>query len=66
MLVFSLLFAPREKYFYYLTAYTLDKLYVGYFKLAYAEPRPYMASGDIHPISCSKAFGNPSGHSSAA
>ena len=65
-LVFSFLFAPREKYFYYLSMFTLDKLYVGYFKLAYAEPRPYMVTEDIHPISCSKAFGNPSGHSSSS
>jgi hypothetical protein len=37
-----------------------------YFKLAYADPRPYMMSSDIQPFSCSKGFGNPSGHSSAA
>lgn len=66
MLLFSFLFAPREKFFYYLCAFTLDKLYVGYYKLSYADPRPYMADGNIHPITCSRAFGNPSGHSSAA
>ena len=44
----------------------IDKIYVSFFKLAYAEPRPYMIEPSITPISCSKAFGNPSGHSSAS
>lgn len=66
LLVISMLFAPREKFFYFLTAWTLDKLYIGYFKLAYADPRPYMVNGDIKPLECTSKFGNPSGHSSAA
>ena len=67
VLVFSaLLLAPREKYFYYLLAWALDKLYIGYFKLAYGDPRPYMVNGEIHPYECTSKFGNPSGHSSAA
>ena len=44
----------------------LDKSYVSLFKLLYHEPRPYMIEPNIKPISCSKAFGNPSGHSSAS
>ena len=51
---------------YYLTFFTLDKGYVSFFKIAYHEPRPYMVNSGIIPISCSRAFGNPSGHSSSA
>ena len=49
-----------------MTIFALDKFYVSYFKLYYANPRPYMIQPKIEPISCSKAFGNPSGHSSAS
>lgn len=62
----SLIWLPREKFFYYLTVFTLDKFYIGYFKLAFADPRPYMVNGKITPFTCEKAFGNPSGHSSAS
>lgn len=60
------LLCTREKYFYFLLIYMLDKMQIGYLKLAFHDPRPYMAQRLITPISCSKAFGNPSGHSSAA
>lgn len=60
------LLCSREKYFYFLVIYMLDKMQIGYLKLAFHDPRPYMAEGQIHPLSCSKAFGNPSGHSSAS
>jgi membrane-associated phospholipid phosphatase len=60
------LLCTREKYFYFLSVYCLDKMQIGYLKLAFHDPRPYMAQGLIHPHSCSKAFGNPSGHSSAS
>ena len=36
LLVIGFIFQTREKYFYFLVVYTLDKLYVGYFKLLYA------------------------------
>ena len=36
------LWLPREKFFYFLGVLSIDKLYVSYFKLAYADPRPYM------------------------
>ena len=39
---------------------------MAYFKLAYADPRPYMISEKIHPWTCSKEFGNPSGHAMAS
>ena len=65
-MVVAFLFGSRERYIYYVSVYMFDKLYIGYLKLAYHEPRPYMAEGNIHPLSCSKAFGTPSGHSSAS
>ena len=39
---------------------------MSFFKLAYAEPRPYMIEPGIVPLYCSKSFGNPSGHSSVS
>lgn len=62
----SFIWGTRPKFFYFMTMLTLDKLYISYFKLAYGEPRPYMIDGDIVSYTCSKAFGNPSGHSSGA
>lgn len=59
-------FSKRSHFFYFLACFSIDKLYVSYFKLAYADPRPYMIDKEIVPYTCSKAFGNPSGHSSAA
>lgn len=47
----------------------MDAVYaapMAYFKLAYADPRPYMISEKIHPWSCSREFGNPSGHAQAS
>lgn len=56
----------RSKLMYYLIFFALDKSYVNFFKLAYHDPRPYMINPNIVPISCSRAFGNPSGHSSSS
>jgi len=56
----------RSKLMYYLIFFALDKSCVNYFKLAYHDPRPYMINPNIKPISCSRAFGNPSGHSSSS
>jgi membrane-associated phospholipid phosphatase len=56
----------RSKLMYYLIFFALDKSYVNFFKLAYHDPRPYMINSNIAPISCSRAFGNPSGHSSSS
>jgi membrane-associated phospholipid phosphatase len=66
LVAFGFLWCERSKFFYYLSVLSLDKLINAYFKLAYANPRPYMLKSDIKPISCSKGFGNPSGHSSAS
>jgi len=62
----SMLFGRRAKFFYYLLAFSLDKMIVNFMKLAYNQPRPYMASNNIYPFICSKEFGKPSGHSLSA
>jgi len=46
--------------------YAFKEVIMSYFKLAYADPRPYMIDDQIEPITCSKGFGNPSGHSLAS
>ena len=61
-IVINFIWFPRSKCFYYLAIFSLDKLYISFFKLAYADPRPYMIDGSISPISCPMAFGNPSNH----
>ena len=66
MAIVGLIFCTREKFFYLLTVYSIDKALIGYLKLAYHNPRPYMVESSITPIHCSKEFGNPSGHTSAA
>ena len=40
----SFIWCERERFFYYLTAFSFNKMINAYFKLAYAEPRPYMIS----------------------
>ena len=62
----GLIFCTREKFFYFLALYTIDKGLLGLLKLSFHMPRPYMVNSDIHPIHCSKEFGNPSGHCTAA
>lgn len=44
----------------------MDKVINAYMKLIYHQPRPFMIDSTIISYSCSKGFGNPSGHSSAA
>ena len=66
MVLCGLFLSSREQFFYYLLVYSIDKMYVAFGKLVYAEPRPYMLSTNVTPLSCSRHFGNPSGHSSAA
>ena len=61
-----LIWSDRSKFMYYVAVLGLDKMITSYFKLAFAAPRPYMIDSEIKPITCSKGFGNPSGHSSAA
>jgi hypothetical protein len=64
--VIGLFFCPRSKFFYFLAVFLIEKAGNSYLKLAYASPRPYMIESKIEPVGCSKAFGNPSGHSSSA
>ena len=44
LVVMTLIFGTRTKYFYYCVAFTLDKSIIGIFKLIYHDPRPFMAS----------------------
>ena len=44
LVLVTLLFGTRAKYFYYCVAFTLDNSIVNLFKLIYHNPRPYMAS----------------------
>ena len=62
----TFLFGTRNHFFYYLAVLGLDKVIISYFKLSYHDPRPYIVAPWITPYKCSKGFGNPSGHSSAA
>lgn len=62
----TFLAGKRAKFFYYLTAFCIDKSLINVLKLVYSYPRPFMVTQNIHCISCSHEFGNPSGHSSAA
>ena len=65
-MVITFIVSSRPKFFYFLAVFGIDKFNVSYFKLAFAAPRPYMINSDIVPITCSTAFGNPSGHASAS
>jgi len=43
----GMIWGERTKLFYYLAILGIDKIIIGYFKLAYANPRPYMISSAI-------------------
>lgn len=62
----SFIFGTRSKCFYYLVCMMVDRVVNAYMKLVYHQPRPFMIDKEIISYSCSKGFGNPSGHSSAA
>ena len=63
----SFLLGDRAKCFYYIAGFTIDKALIGMLKLVYSFPRPLYAFGEqVRAVSCSREFGNPSGHSSAA
>ena len=66
LFVISFLISSRPKAFYFMTTLAIDKALIGLLKIAYKEPRPYLPFPEIQPLSCSKEYGNPSGHSSAA
>lgn len=57
-------FSTREKAFYILFVHTFIAILNCELKMIYRDPRPYMMDPDIMAYSCSKTFGNPSGHSS--
>ena len=60
--VFISFFSSRPRFFYYLSILSVVTMFVSYMKIAYHQPRPYMIEPGITPLSCSKAFGQPSGH----
>ena len=62
----AFLWGRRSTFMYYISFIALDKIIVAYFKLAMANPRPYMIDPLIKPLKCSTSFGCPSGHSTAA
>ena len=66
MLPLSLFTMSRQRWFYHAFMYTTYMSSMAFFKVAYADPRPYMISDTIKPLSCSSEFGNPSGHSEAS
>lgn len=59
-------FGLRPRFFYYLCILSMIVMMISYMKIAYHEPRPYMIEPGITPLSCSRAFGQPSGHSMSA
>ena len=61
--VLFFVFSTREKAFYILLAQTCCQNLNLEMKIIYHDPRPYMVFSDIEAVSCSKSFGNPSGHS---
>jgi hypothetical protein len=55
-------FSTREKAFYLLFVYITESYVNEQLKLIYKNPRPFMSSDAMIAYSCSKSFGNPSGH----
>lgn len=66
LVLVSFLLSDRPKCFYYITVFTIDKALIGILKLVYTWPRPLYAFDKVEARSCSREFGNPSGHSSSA
>jgi membrane-associated phospholipid phosphatase len=56
----------RERFFYFNFVLALYMGIMCYFKLVYADPRPFMITDKIKPIGCYSEYGNPSGHSWAS
>lgn len=66
LVIVTFLLGERVKFIYFLSAMTCDKMMNSVLKNAFTLPRPYMENEYIDSDSCSKEFGMPSGHSSAA
>lgn len=54
-----------DKYFYYQSLAVIDLAINTVLKVIYAEPRPYMVDTSLF-LTCSRSFGNPSGHASGS
>lgn len=68
LVIITLFFGRRPKFFYFLAAFTLEKGLGGILKLFIHAGRPYMTAMDpkVMGLDCSKTFGSPSGHSAAS
>jgi membrane-associated phospholipid phosphatase len=54
----------RSRAYYYISFICITLFVMNLTKIAYHDPRPYMSNSQIEPWgSCSKEYGNPSGHS---
>ena len=52
----------RHKFFYYLTAFAINKMILDMLKLTLCYPRPFMVVEKINLSKCPSDFGSPSGH----
>ena len=56
----------RHRFVYYVLIAGIDSIITAPLKQFYHAPRPFMVNPMIKTMHCSKEFGNPSGHSTAA
>ena len=66
LLSFFYFFLSRHTTFLFLTYISIPMTFSPLFKSIYADSRPYIANTQIHSYSCSKGYGNPSGHAFSA
>lgn len=59
-----LIFAKRERAFYYAYVGLLHSVFTGTLKSIYHAPRPYMVDSNIRAYDCNSGYGLPSGHAS--
>ena len=62
LVILSLHFVSRERFFYYLTATWLQSFMTSVFKFCFVRPRPVWVFDGLSDTGCSSSFGNPSGH----
>ena len=62
VVILSLHFVSRERFFYYLIAAWLQSFMTSVFKFINVHPRPVWVFDDIMDTGCSTSFGNPPGH----
>ena len=62
LVILSLHFVSRERFFYYLTVTWLQSFMTSVFKFCFVRPRPVWVFDGLSDTGCSSSFGNPSGH----